>query len=89
MALHAPVHQAGASQHHWLRDILVIGVVALLTIGAVWALSGLQPFSTTVTTTEAQSLIQYRASERDSWAETSTSVDDALVKFRAGERALP
>ena len=89
MTLHAPVQQAGAVHHHWLRDILIVGIVALLTIGAVWALSGIQPFSSTVSTTEAQSLIEYRAAERDSWVSTATSEEDSLIQFRADEHALP
>jgi len=89
MALHTPVHQADAVHHHWLRDILVIGVVAVLTIGAVWALSGLQPFATTATVTEAQSLIEFRAVERDAAAGLATSEQGSLIDYRAGERALP
>ena len=89
MTLHAPVQQAGAVHHHWLRDILIIGVVAVLTIGAVWALSGLQPFTTTVTMTEAQSLIEFRAAERDAAAGIATSEQDSLIQYRADERSLP
>ena len=88
MTLHAPVQQAGAVHHHWLRDILIIGVVAMLTIGAVWALSGLSPFATTVSTSEAQSLIEFRAAERDASSGMATSQQDSLIEYRAGERTL-
>lgn len=89
MTLHAPVQQAGVVHHHWLRDILIIGVVAVLTIGAVWALSGLQPFSTAVTVTEAQSLIEFRAAERGAAAGMATSEQDSLIDYRADERTVP
>ena len=89
MTLHTPVQTAGVVHHHWLRDILIIGVVAVLTIGAVWALSGLSPFTTTVTTTEAQSLIEFRAAERDASMGMATGEQDSLIEYRAGERTLP
>jgi hypothetical protein len=71
-----------------MRDILVVGVVALLTIGAFLAFSGLRPFSTTATTTEAQSLIEFRAAERDLGASMATSEMDSIIQFRADERAM-
>ena len=65
MTLHAPAQHAGVATHHWLRDILIVGVVSrCCTIGGVWALSGVQPFAQTATTSEAQQLVQFRADER-------------------------
>ena len=89
MAMHAPAHQAGMVEHHWMRDLLIVGVVIVLTIGAVWGAMQIRPADTTPTISEGASLVLFRAAERDAWAGTVTSEEDSLVQFRAGERELP
>jgi hypothetical protein len=86
MTLHAPAQHAGTSEHHWLRDILIIGVVVVLTIGAVWALSSVRPFSTTAAPTEAQQLVDFRAGERADWAAGVMTEQLSVSNYRAAER---
>lgn len=85
MTLQVPAHQAGLADHHWLRDILIVGIAAILMIGAVWFVSTVRivPVSTT---TEAQSLVDFRAGERASWVMANTTEQDSLIQFRADER---
>jgi hypothetical protein len=86
MTLHAPAHQAGTVEHHWLRDLLIVGVVIVLTIGAVWGAMLIRPTETTPTISEGASLVLFRAAERGAWSGTATSEQDSLIQFRVTER---
>lgn len=86
MTMHAPAQHAGVSHHEWMRDVLIVGVVVVLTVLAVWAAMLVRQGLPTAATAEAQSLIEFRASERDSWAGTATSEQDSIIEYRAGER---
>ncbi len=86
MALHVPAHPAGIADHHLLRNALLsIAVVALAVALGVTALL-IRPGTTTptATTSEGQSLVDFRAGERQSLVESQY-----LIEFRAGERTLP
>jgi hypothetical protein len=85
MTLHAPAQHAGLADHHWLRDILIVGVVAVLTISAVWALSGLR-INPPTTMTEAQQLVEFRAAERAALGVATTTQQQSITDYRAGER---
>jgi hypothetical protein len=89
MTLHAPAHQAGTVEHHWLRDVLIVGVAIVLAIGAVWGVSVIRPADTTPAISEGSSLVLFRAAERDAWTGPVASEEDSLIQFRAGERELP
>ncbi|HEX5826476.1 MAG TPA: hypothetical protein VFY23_03075 [Candidatus Limnocylindrales bacterium] len=86
MTLHLPAQHAGLSGHEWIRDVLIVGAVLLLTVLAVWAAMTIRQGMTTTAAAEAQSLVEFRATERDAWAGTAVSEEDSLIEFRAGER---
>jgi ABC-type Na+ efflux pump permease subunit len=86
MTIHVPVRHVRLSGHDWVRDVLIVGAVILLTVLVVWAAMMIRQGMTTTATAEAQSLIEFRATERDSWAGTAVSEEDSLIQYRAGER---
>ena len=90
MTIHAPAHPSGAvtpqAHHHYLAWLGVSAAV-ILAIGAVL----LMPVGTfrlgSPTSTEQQSLIDYRAAERMSFIEGRAYPEwKALIDFRAAER---
>ena len=90
MTTHVPVHHAGMAGHHLYRDALIAvgAAILVLVLGAIlWTT---KPFivTTTPVVTEAQSLVEYRAAERDHFAAGVTTEVDSLIQFRAAERAM-
>jgi hypothetical protein len=88
---HVPVHHAGLSGHHVYRDALIVIGAAILVLVLAAVLLTIRPFNatTTPTVTAAQSLVEFRAAERDDWSAGVTSETDSLIQFRAAERATP
>lgn len=93
MALHAPSHHLptphiGANGHRLLRDaavVLVLAIAVLFVIGAAIALRSAVP-QVVITQPETQSLVDFRATERASWAGGMTSEGASILLFRAAER---
>ncbi len=94
MTLHAPSHHLptphiSAHGHRLLRDValaIALAVAVVLVFGAALTLRPAIPqFS--VIPSEASSIVQFRASERDSWAAGQSSEGASIVEFRAGERS--
>ena len=91
MTTHAPIHHAGLAGHHVYRDALIAvgAAILVLALGAVLWTTRPVTVTTTPAVTEAQSLVEYRAAERDDFAAGVTSETDSLIQFRAAERAMP
>jgi hypothetical protein len=90
MTIHAPAHPSGAvtpqAHHHYLAWLGVTAAV-ILAIGAVLLMPADMLRTTSPLSTEAQSLIEYRAAERLSFVEGRAYPEwKALVEFRAAER---
>jgi hypothetical protein len=94
MALHAPSHHVptphiGAGGRQYLRDLAVafgLALAIMLVFGAGALLRPVLP-QFGVTQPEAQSLVEFRAGERASWAAGQTSEGQSILLFRESERA--
>jgi len=89
MSVHVPVHHAGLAGHHVYRNALLAVGAAILVFVMGMILMIPRSITTTPTFTEAQSIVQFRAGERDDWAAGLTTESQSLIQFRAGERAMP
>lgn len=94
MAMHTPTHHLptphiDAHGRQILRDLavaLVLAIAVLLLFGAALMLRpGLPQFL--VIPAEGQSLVEFRAAERASWAGGQTSEGESILLYREGERA--
>jgi hypothetical protein len=88
MALHTPVHQAGITGDHLLRNFLIavgLAIALIVVVGVAMTVRvNVEPSVTPVE--EAQSLIQFRAAERADWAAGVPTQGSSLIEFRASER---
>lgn len=88
MALHVPVHHAGITGDHLFRNFLIaIGIAIVLIVVVGIAMTTRVSVGPAVTPIEqAQSLVQYRATERADWAAGVATQGSSLLEFRASER---
>lgn len=88
MALHVPVHHAGVTGDHLVRNFLIAVAIAILLIVAAGITTTVRvnvgPAGIPIE--EAQSLVQYRAAERVDWAAGVPTQASSLLEFRASER---
>ena len=91
MALHAPSHHlphVNAENHRLVRDVLIavaIAVVALLAFGTALVVRPTIP-AFWVTQSGTPPLVEFRAGERASWAESEMTEAQSIVLFREAER---
>jgi hypothetical protein len=88
MTLHVPVHHAGITGDHLVRNFLIAVAIAIVLIIAAGITTtvrvNVEPTGTL--TEEAQSLVRYRAGERVDWAAGVPTQASSLLEFRASER---
>jgi hypothetical protein len=92
MALHAPSHHLPhihTENHRLLRDLLValaIAIAVLLVFGTALVVRPTIP-AFWVAQPQTPPLVEFRAGERASWAESQTTEAQSILLFRAAERA--
>jgi hypothetical protein len=90
MALHAPSHHLphiNAQNHRLVRDVLIavaIAIVALLVFGTALVVRPTIPAFWAAQPETA--LVEFRAGERASWAESQVTEAQSILQFREAER---
>jgi len=89
MTIHVPTHHAGLDAHPALRDTLIVVVTLVVVLAAVFAAGEVLPGlkSSSVSMTETERLIEFRAGERALYPERVRTEQQLINDFRAGERA--
>ena len=92
MSIHAPAHQptgfVSPRTEHLVEAILAVLVIALaIGVTGLVVSAALQSAPVTRTTSEAASLVEFRAAERASSVAGTVSEPQSILLYRAGERA--